>query len=58
MLQHTGVWKKNKARPPNKQKLWKSKFSEWNTLTYSYLYSQDWVDFLVSEITNKKLPPR
>lgn len=51
MAAHTSCWKEYKARPSGIKKKFKGKYAAYVEGFDGYLYSNDWVDFLIKELT-------
>ncbi|HAT1761465.1 TPA: DUF3644 domain-containing protein [Legionella pneumophila] len=51
MTHHTKLWKKYKARPSKKMPKYKGKYSGYVEGFDGYLYSQDWVNFIIEELS-------
>lgn len=48
MSQHTAFWKKHRVRPPKNKPGFKSKYSAFIEGFDGYLYSKDWVNFIIN----------
>ena len=55
MSVHTKFWKKFKARPQSKKTDFKGKHAGYVEGFDGYLYTKNWVDFLIEEIKNNGL---
>ena len=53
MHNHTQARKKYKARPANKKPGFRNKYCGWVESHDDYLYTEDWIDFLVAELSDQ-----
>ena len=53
MTAHTSAWKKHEVRPKGKDPKFRGEYAGWVPGFDGYLYTEKWVNFLKSEITNK-----